>query len=321
MITDEAEIKIVAGHGGPGKASFFKKGIGPDGGNGGRGGDIYFTATSDSLMLGRYWSQKSFAAKPGEPGGNNSKSGHDAPELVLEVPVGTEITDLDTGETWTISSLTDKVLVAKGGIGGLGNEARKSPMLTTPLYAQHGLPGKERRLKLNLKLIANFGLIGLPNAGKSSLLNAVTNANAKIGDYAFTTLEPNLGVLKTFDGRNIVITDVPGLIEGASAGKGLGMRFLKHIEKVPVLLHCISATSATPLADYKTIREELKTYGKDLLKKKEIILLTKIDEVTPDVQAEKIALLKKTHKRIIPVSVLKDDTIANLKKLISKSVS
>lgn len=318
MIVDEADIKIVAGHGGPGKASFFKKGVGPDGGNGGKGGDIFFVATTDSLMLGRYWSQKSFSAEPGEAGGNNSKSGHDAPELLLAVPVGTEITDLDSGEMWTISSLTDKILVAEGGIGGLGNEARKSAVMTTPLYAQHGLPGKERRLKLNLKLIADFGLIGLPNAGKSSLLNALTSANAKIGDYAFTTLEPNLGVLKIPDGRNIVLADVPGLIEGASSGKGLGMRFLKHIEKVPVLLHCVSVTSATPLEDYKTIREELKTYGKDLLKKREIILLTKIDEVTPEVQAEKTALLKKTHKRVIPVSILKDETILALKKLISK---
>lgn len=318
MIIDEADIKIVAGHGGPGKASFFKKGVGPDGGNGGRGGDIFFVATTDSLMLGRYWSQKSFAAEPGEAGGSNSKSGHDAPELLLAVPVGTEITDLDSGETWTVHSLADKILVAEGGIGGLGNEARKSPQMTTPLYAQHGLPGKERRLKLNLKLIADFGLIGLPNAGKSSLLNAVTNANAKIGDYAFTTLEPNLGVLKAPDGRNIVLADVPGLIEGASSGKGLGMRFLKHIEKVPVLLHCIAANSATPLIDYKTIREELKTYGKDLLKKKEIILLTKIDEVTPEEQAEKITLLKKTRRKIFPVSVLNDDSIKDLKNLISK---
>ncbi len=317
MIIDEADIKIVAGHGGPGKASFFKKGVGPDGGNGGRGGDIFFVATTDSLMLGRYWSQKSFSAEPGEPGGSNSKSGHDAPELLLAVPVGTEITDLDTGETWTVSSLSDKILVAEGGTGGLGNEARKSPQMTTPLYAQHGLPGKERRLKLNLKLIADFGLIGLPNAGKSSLLNAVTNANAKIGDYAFTTLEPNLGVLKAPNGRNIVLADVPGLIEGASSGKGLGMRFLKHIEKVPVLLHCIAANSATPLLDYKTIRKELKTYGKGLLKKKEIILLTKIDEVSPEEQAEKVITLKKTKRRIIPISVLNDESITFLKKLIT----
>lgn len=318
MIIDEADIKIVAGHGGPGKASFFKKGVGPDGGNGGRGGDIFFVATTDSLMLGRYWSQKSFAAEPGEAGGSNSRSGHDAPELLLPVPVGTEITDLDTGETWAISSPSDKILVAQGGIGGLGNEARKSAVMTTPLYAQHGLPGKERRLKLNLKLIADFGLIGLPNAGKSSLLNAITSANAKIGDYAFTTLEPNLGVLKAADGRNIVLADVPGLIEGASIGKGLGMRFLKHIEKVPVLLHCVSATSATPLADYKTIRGELGTYGKGLLKKREIILLTKIDELTDDEVTKKVSLLKQTHKRVIPVSILKDESIVLLKKLISK---
>jgi GTP-binding protein len=315
MITDEATIEISAGHGGPGKASFYTRQHGPDGGDGGRGGDLYFTGTSDLFTLNRYTSKKSFAATNGDPGGKNLQTGHDGEDLTLEVPIGTEITDLETQEKWEITRLGEKILIARGGIGGLGNASRKSAKLTTPLYAQHGLRGKKRTLKLNLKLIADYGLIGLPNTGKSSLLNALTKANAKVGDYAFTTLEPNLGVV-VVNGANKVIADIPGLIEGASTGKGLGMRFLKHVEKVPFIFHCISVNSPFPLFDYRTVRDELKAYDKKILEKKEVILLTKTDTVTKEELEFKKKELLKTKKKVIPVSILDSKSIDKIKQII-----
>ena len=271
MLIDEVEITVSGGHGGPGKASFFRKGIGPDGGDGGRGGDLYFEATSDLLALNRYSGKKSFSAPNGDAGGSNRKSGLKGEDLLLTAPVGTDIIDLDTNEVFLLETPGQRILLAEGGLGGLGNNSLKNARMTTPIHAQHGLPGQARRLKLVLKLIADYGLVGLPNAGKSSLLNAVTSANAKVGDYPFTTLEPNLGVV---NGK--IIADIPGLISGASQGKGLGTRFLKHIEKVAVILHCLAVDSADPMGDYNTVREELKTYGELLADKKEIILLSNL---------------------------------------------
>ncbi|MBI3888106.1 GTPase ObgE [Candidatus Microgenomates bacterium] len=299
MLTDEAEIVVEGGHGGPGKASFYKKAVGPDGGNGGKGGDLYFETTTDLYALNRYMSKKHFLAPMGERGGSNKKSGLDANDLVLIVPIGTDLTDLDTGEVFSLDTPGQRVLVCKGGIGGLGNADRANARMTTPLKAQPGLPGQVRKLRLNLRLIAQYGLIGLPSSGKSSLLNALTKANAKVGDYPFTTLEPNLGEL---NGR--IIADIPGLIEGASNGKGLGDRFLKHIERVSVLLHCVSSDSTDPIGDYKTIREELKKYSPELLEKKEIILRTKSDVCKP----------KKLKG--LPVSILDDESLLTLKSLL-----
>ncbi len=291
MLIDQAEIVVAGGHGGLGKASFFKKGRGPDGGNGGDGGNIYFETTTDLTALNRYAGKKDFAAPNGENGGSNKKSGLDAKDLTLIIPMGTDLTDLDTGEVFQIDG---KALICKGGMGGLGNADRANSRMTTPLKAQPGLPGENRRLKLNLKLIADFGLVGLPNAGKSSLLNALTAANAKIGAYPFTTLEPNLGVYK---GK--IIADIPGLIEGASAGKGLGVRFLKHIEKVKVILHCVAADSENPKKDYQIVREELGKYNPELLNKKEIILRTKCDICKPkDLKGVNVSVLDERGTRI-----------------------
>ncbi|MBI3559245.1 50S ribosome-binding GTPase [Candidatus Gottesmanbacteria bacterium] len=216
--------------------------------------------------------------------------------MTLIVPVGTDLTDLDTGEIFQIEG---KALICKGGMGGLGNADRANSRMTTPLKAQPGLPGQKRRLKLNLKLIADFGLVGLPNAGKTSLLNALTAANAKIGDYLFTTLEPNLGVF-----RGKIIADIPGLIEGASEGKGLGIRFLKHIEKVSVILHCVAADSTDPVGDYKIVRKELEKYNPELLAKKEIVIRTKWD------------ICKPKGLGGVNVSVLDDDSLRKLKEQI-----
>lgn len=298
MLIDEVDIVIKPGHGGPGKVSFRgKKGGGPDGGNGGKGGDVFVETTSDLYALNRFVSKKVLTAQNGEPGGSNEKSGSNASDLILVMPIGTFITD-EEGKEIELDELGEKVLLAKGGLGGKGNAFFKSPRNTTPRYAQPGLRGEEKKLSLKLKLIADFGLIGLPNAGKSSILNELTNASAKIGDYPFTTLEPNLGMLNAS-----VIADIPGLIEGASEGKGLGHKFLKHIEKVKLLLHCISSESEDPASDYNIIHKELKEYSPALLEKQEIILLTKSDLTDKKDLGKKLKSLAKTKKQIIPVSI------------------
>ena len=315
MLIDEAEIIIRGGHGGAGLVSFRgKKGGGPDGGDGGRGGSVYVKATSDIYALQQFLSKKICKAEDGEGGGVGIRSGANGRDLILTMPVGTLITD-EKGSEIELTTIGQEVLLAKGGLGGRGNESFKSPNKTTPTYAQKGLKGQEKRLKIKLKLIADFGLIGLPNAGKSSLLNEITNANIKIGDYPFTTLEPNLGVL---NGK--VLADIPGLIEGASEGKGLGHKFLKHIEKVKLLLHCISCESDNPLKDYKIIREELKKFNPDLLNKKEMILLTKSDlkETERSPLAARTKLKKIGEKEVIPISIHDWDSIQILTKILSE---
>ncbi len=304
MLVDETKINIKAGHGGPGKVSFKgKKTGGPDGGDGGKGGDVYVKTTTDIYSLGQYVSHKILEAEDGKIGGRNLSTGSDGKDLVLLMPIGTFLTD-ENGREIELTHEGQVELLAKGGIGGKGNAFFKSPSNTTPRYSQPGLSGEEKKLSLKLKLIADFGFIGLPNAGKSSLLNELTNANAKIGDYPFTTLEPNLGVVK---GK--VLADIPGLIEGASEGKGLGHRFLKHIEKVKLLLHCISTESDDPKRDYQIIRDELEKYNPKLLDKKEIILLTKSDLDHP--KLKKIA-----GKQVIPVSIYDLDSIQALSKML-----
>ncbi len=311
MLVDEAQITLEAGHGGPGKVSFFKKGIGPDGGNGGRGGDVYIRVVSDLTALSRFKGQTYFKAEDGQMGMSNQKSGRNANDLEIVVPAGTEMTDIQTGEVWSFDRNDERLLICQGGLGGLGNYQLRSARNTTPMKAQVGLPGKRRDLDLALKYIADFGFIGLPNAGKSSLLNELTAANVKTADYPFTTLEPNLGVFNTK-----VLADIPGLIEGASLGKGLGIKFLKHIEKVPVLLHCIAATSEDPIGDYKVIRNELKSFNPEMVKKREIILLTKTDMVSKEEVEKKIEILKATKKKVLPVSIHDFDALEKLKKLL-----
>lgn len=306
MLVDEAEIIVRGGHGGAGRVSFRSKiGGGPDGGNGGKGGDVYAKATSDVYALKQFLSKKVCEASDGESGGAGIRSGANGKDLILLMPVGIVLTD-EKGTEIELTADGQQILLVKGGLGGRGNESFKSPSNTTPRYAQKGLEGEERKLKLKLKLIADFGLIGLPNAGKSSLLNELTRVNAKIGAYPFTTIEPNLGVL---NGK--VLVDIPGLIEGASEGKGLGHKFLKHIEKVKLLLHCISSESDDPLKDYKIIREELKKFNPELLNKKEIILLTKSD-------LGESKLKKIGKEKIIPVSIHDWDSIQALIKILSE---
>ncbi len=312
MLVDEIELKLKAGHGGPGKVSFFpsrNQKAGPDGGNGGRGGDVYVTVTSDLTALGHYANKRQLDAQNGDPGDRNRQSGKAGDDLELAMPIGTELIDTDSGKIIVLDKLDMRVLVCKGGLGGRGNYELRSSRNTTPMKAQSGLPGQERHFDIQLKLIADFGLIGLPNAGKSSLLNELTAANAKIGNYAFTTLEPNLGVF-----RQRIIADIPGLIEGASEGKGLGIKFLKHIEKVRLLLHCIAADSDNVVRDYKTVYKELKNYNPELVEKEEIILLTKIDLVDEAQVKKQVKALKSLKRRVIPVSIHNWESIEGLSK-------
>ncbi len=312
MLIDEVEIILKAGHGGPGRVSFNPgKKKGPNGGNGGKGGDVYLTVTSDLRALNQFSKSKEKEAGNGEMGGNYQKSGKDGEDLVIRMPLGSEIRDLKTEEIFELNDLDKRILICKGGLGGRGNYELRSSIKTTPMYAQKGLAGEEKILKVELKFLANFGLIGLPNAGKSSLLNELTQANVKTAEYPFTTLEPNLGV---WEGK--VIADIPGLIEGASEGKGLGIKFLKHIEKVGLLIHCIAADSENVERDYQTVTGELESFNTETTTKKEIILLTKSDLVSKEEIQKKTKTLKKFKKDILPVSIHDWDSLQDLEKLL-----
>lgn len=312
MFIDEAEITVKGGHGGAGKVAFFRNRKGASGGNGGLGGDVWASATSNLTHLKPFTEIIKYIGENGGPGGQNKRTGLNGKDLYLKMPIGTTIIDVVTNQEITIDEKNPKYLLCKGGNGGLGNVAFKSPTNRTPQNAEPGKEGQERNFKLILRLIANFGLIGLPNAGKSSLLNKLTSANVKTAAYPFTTLEPNLGV---YNGK--VIADVPGLIEGASTGKGLGIKFLKHIEKVDLILHCISIESQNITVEYLTVINELKSYNPKLLEKKSIILLTKIDLVDKREIEKKIKELNKFSKNVLAISIYDEKTLDQLKKIIS----
>lgn len=315
MLVDEIDISVRAGKGGKGKMSFGKiQYSGPDGGNGGRGGDVYFVGTDDIYALNQFTQKSDLAAQNGEDGGHSLKHGGNGHDLEIVLPVGTVVYNQANNEIITeIHTKGERFLIARGGEGGKGNYEYRSSTNTTPTYAQWGEKGEEFNLKLVLKLIANVGLIGLPNSGKSSLLNELTNANAKIGNYNFTTLSPNLGVME-----RTVMADIPGLIEGASGGKGLGISFLKHIEKVTVLVHCLSAESTDPKKDYGVIRKELGAYNKALLKKPEILLVTKTDLVDKPTLTKILKSLK-THQPL-PVSIHDWESVEELKTIIGSKL-
>lgn len=301
MLVDKVEVTFKGGKGGDGKVSFVKIGRGPDGGTGGKGGDLYVVSSSDLTLLNQFTSQTIFAAENGINGDRNNKRGREGHDLDVILPVGTEILSQKTGRLiFDLKQVGARYLLCRGGVGGKGNWEFRSARLTTPLFASKGKTGTERKVTLNLKLIADFGLIGLPNSGKSSLLNELTGAHAKTANYQFTTLSPNLGIL---DGR--VIADIPGLIAGASEGRGLGIDFLKHIEKVKVLIHCVASDSLDHKKDYETVRSELKAFNPELANKKEIILLTKSDLVKPP-----------KFKKALPVSIYDPESIDKLKKLL-----
>lgn len=314
MFIDEAEIKVIGGHGGAGRVSFYANRKGSSGGDGGHGGNVYAIATSNLTHLRKFTEIIKYQAENGGMGGQNKRSGATGKDLLLKVPIGTSLIDIKTNREIVLNRNSSKVLLCRGGLGGHGNVYFKSPTNRTPTKAEPGEPGEEHDFKLILKLIADYGLIGLPNAGKSSLLNLLTSANVRTASYPFTTLEPNLG---TLEGK--VIADVPGLIEGASIGRGLGIKFLKHIEKVELLLHCISSESQDIIADYFTVINELSNYNIKLLNKKSVILLTKIDLVNNKTINDKVNLLKKYNKNILMISIYQKESIAKLKKLLLSS--
>ncbi|OGZ34778.1 MAG: Obg family GTPase CgtA, partial [Candidatus Portnoybacteria bacterium RBG_13_41_18] len=275
------------------------------------GGNIYIEGVSDLGALIQFRYKKELKAEDGKNGKTSLNDGCDGDDLILKVPIGTVIHNLTNNETTEIIKIGERLSMAKGGKGGKGNYKFRSPKNTSPEQFQEGLPGEEYKLRLELKLIADVGLIGLPNVGKSSLLNELTNAKSKVANYNFTTLEPNLGVY-----YELILADIPGLIEGASAGKGLGIKFLRHIERTKTLFHLISAESADPLKDYKTIREELGKYNKALLDKPEYIFISKSDMIGQDELDKKKFLLKKNKIVVEVISIHDSDSINRVEEIL-----
>lgn len=259
---------------------------GPDGGNGGRGGDVVFRVTRDANTLIDFRYKQHFRARPGVPGAGRGRTGPDGTDCIITVPAGTQI--LDEDKEAVLADLTEdgaRLTFLRGGDGGRGNAAFKSATNQAPRRSEPGWPGAEAAVWLRLKLIADVGLVGLPNAGKSTFLSAVSNARPKVADYPFTTLHPNLGVVRAGD-RELVVADIPGLIAGAHAGKGLGDRFLGHVERTRVLLHLVDVTDDDPAGSYRIVRRELTAYGHGLVDKPEIVALTKADALGPELAAE-----------------------------------
>ena len=305
---DQCKIYVRSGHGGDGCVSFRREAYvefgGPDGGDGGQGGDVWIEAVEGLNTLIDYRYKQHFKAQRGTHGMGKNRTGASAEPLVLEVPVGTQVFEDD--QTTLIADLDEvgaRVCLAEGGSGGWGNTRFKSSVNQAPRRFNPGLPGEERWIWLRLKLIADAGLVGLPNAGKSTFLSVVSAAKPKIADYPFTTLTPNLGVVDLGPGDRFVIADIPGLIEGAAEGAGLGTRFLGHVERCSVLLHLIDATQDDIVGAYKLVRGELEAYGDGLADKPQIIGLNKIDALVEDMVGERVAELRAvTDAPILPLS-------------------
>ncbi|MEQ8178460.1 MAG: GTPase ObgE [Amphiplicatus sp.] len=299
---DRTKIYIESGAGGAGCLSFRREKFiefgGPNGGDGGRGGHVWAEAVENLNTLIDYRFQQHFKADNGRPGEGSNRTGADGNDIVIKVPVGTQIFEED--EETLIADLDtpgERVILAKGGNGGFGNAHFKSSTNRAPRHANPGQPKEMRTIWLRLKLIADFGLVGLPNAGKSTFLAAVSAAKPKIADYPFTTLHPNLGVVRVGDGESFVIADIPGLIEGAHEGAGIGDRFLGHVERCAAIVHLVDGTQDDVAKAYKTIRGELNAYGGGLGEKREIVCLNKIDAMSPEDQKAKLKALSKAAGR------------------------
>lgn len=320
MFIDTAEILVRAGHGGKGAVTFRREKFvpkgGPNGGDGGDGGDVVFVATAQLSTLMDFKYKREYAAANGKNGEGANRTGRSGESVTLKVPVGTIIRDADTGEV--IADLDDdgqSVVVAKHGIGGRGNATFATSTNQAPRHAEPGRPGEERRITLELKLLADVGLVGFPNAGKSTLISRISAAKPKIADYPFTTLVPNLGIVYVGTGRSFVVADIPGLIEGASKGKGLGHQFLRHIERSGVLCFLVDGLSEDPLADYTTLHNELSSYGPEMMKKRRVVCLTKADAYDEDLRTE---LSKLTFDGAVPlmISAVSGEGIDELIRLI-----
>lgn len=308
MFVDELTIYAKAGRGGNGVVRWLRERHrplgGPAGGNGGKGGDVYIRAVRDLALLSKYTGEKKFVAENGEPGHEKSRHGKDGKDYTLDIPIGSIVTDIGRELRYElrVEGQTEKIL--RGGSGGLGNEYFKSSTNTSPKESTSGKVGEEGTFLIELELLVDVGIIGLPNAGKSTLLNAMTNAHSRVDSYPFTTLEPHLGDL-----RGHIIADIPGLIEGASSGKGLGYKFLRHIKRTKMLLHCVSTEHDDVVQAYRTVRKEMKDYDTEIIKKSEIIVLTKTD--LNDSVDENLAKLAKCGK-VFPVSKDKPEGIKEL---------
>jgi GTP-binding protein len=319
MLIDSVTIICRGGNGGNGGSTLSRtaqtsKG-GPDGGNGGNGGSVYAVGSSDIRDLSEFRYKKKIVAESGVSGKAKNMYGKNAPDLEILLPVGTQITDLDSGQVFEISEVMQRLKLVAGGRGGRGNVEFKTATNQTPIHGEPGEPGQVKRLFFNLRIIADVGLIGLPNAGKSSLLKVLTNATPAIGNYPFTTLEPNIGMFGDHP-----IADIPGLIEGASQGKGLGIKFLKHIEKTKILVHCIDVSGEDPLLAYKTVREEFKQFSESLADKPEFILLTKIDLAEPDTTKKYLKLFQKKGLEVLTCSIYDPDSISSLKSKLGQKI-
>jgi GTP-binding protein len=322
LFFDQATITVRAGDGGNGCVSFRREKFiplgGPDGGDGGRGGNVYLRANKGLNTLIAFSRRRHFRAEDGGPGLSKGMRGRDGEDLYIEVPLGTVVRDKAAQEVLGDLTIHGQVLlVARGGRGGRGNEAFKSPTRQAPRFAEKGEPGQERTLVLELRLIADVGLVGKPNAGKSTLLASVSAARPKIADYPFTTLSPNLGVVEV-DGQSFVMADIPGLIEGAHQGAGLGLTFLRHVERTRLLVHLLDGASADPLADYRAINRELALYSEKLASKPQIVVLNKMD--LPEVPARYEALrqaLQGEVEQLLAISALTRQGVPELLRAIS----
>ena len=306
MFIDKAVVQISAGDGGNGIVSFRRERYvdkgGPNGGDGGNGGDVILRASRNQNTLANFRFQKELAAEHGKPGQDSDKHGRNGQDLFVEVPVGTVVYD-KTGSTVLADLHTDQqqVKIARGGKGGFGNAHFTSSTRQAPKFAEKGEPGEAFEAQLELKMIADVGLVGLPNAGKSTFLASLSNARPEIADYPFTTLVPNLGIVPVNKDASLLVADIPGLIEGASEGKGLGDEFLRHVERTKVLVHLIDAWSNDVVASYQTIMQELKAYKIDLSTKPQVVVLTKIDGLDQDIVSDELNQLKKVVPKDAPL--------------------
>lgn len=326
MFVDYVKIYAKAGKGGDGAISFRREKYvaagGPDGGDGGRGGNVYFKVDKDVNTLINFRYKKKFKATPGENGQGARKYGKSGKDLYISVPIGTVVKDAETNEVLAdLSEPEETALLLKGGKGGLGNSHFATSTRQAPRFAQDGEPGEEREFILELKLLADVGLLGFPNVGKSTFLSVVTSATPKIANYHFTTIEPNLGVVKSKYGDSFVIADIPGLIEGASDGTGLGIQFLRHIERTRLLLHFIDVSMSEgrdPVGDYNTINNELKEYSKKLAKRTQIIVATKADIMVDETGFNALKeLAEKNNQKIFKISSATGEGIDELMNYVS----
>jgi GTP-binding protein len=315
---DHATIYAESGKGGDGVIRWLRtkesaRG-GPSGGDGGRGGDVILVGVRDLAALSHYRFEKKFPAENGEAGKGELKQGKDGADMYIKVPVGTVVHVVETGEEHEITKEDEQVVLFRGGKGGLGNARFRGPANQNPFQQTAGKAGKGGNLELTLKIIADAGLVGLPNAGKSSLLNALTRAKSKVGAYPFTTLSPSLGEFYGY-----ILADIPGLIEGASTGRGLGIQFLKHIERTGILLHLVSADQEDPIKAYGEVHTEIESFGQELTKKREIIILSKIDLISPMECETKVQLLtRETGREVLTVSVEDPDSLKTFSDQLTK---